>query len=211
MSLLNVRKGHRQHVNKTITSVKVLLEQHEPSTSELKKHKQTLPEKKEVIGNLDDLILATLTEAKDIEEEIDEAGDFRSSIQGAIFNIEEKLEGVQEEERKPVHPPPQSTSSFEEAKFPRIQIKKFAGDMVEFQSFWDCFDAMIDRKSTFSDVTKFAYLKSFLRGQALSAVQGLQLTDGNYKEAVEILQNRFGNKQMVIRGYEEIDKCPASD
>ena len=33
---------------------------------------------------------------------------------------------------------------------------------------------------------------------ALETVQGLALTDANYKEAVTILQQRFGNRQQII-------------
>ena len=47
-------------------------------------------------------------------------------------------------------------------------------------------------------VDKFNYLKSLISGAALAAVQRLALTDANYKEAVAILQRRFGNRQQII-------------
>ena len=53
------------------------------------------------------------------------------------------------------------------------------------------------------DVLKFSYLKSYLRDQALSAVSGLTLTSANYKTALDILVNRFGNKQLLINANVE--------
>ena len=43
---------------------------------------------------------------------------------------------------------------------------------------------------------KFNYLKTALRGQALSAISGLSLTAENYKQAIDILKKRYGNKQL---------------
>lgn len=49
-----------------------------------------------------------------------------------------------------------------------------------------------------NDVDKFQYLKSLLEGSAVNAISGLPLTNSNYKEAVAILKDRFGNKQVII-------------
>ena len=46
-------------------------------------------------------------------------------------------------------------------------------------------------------------MKSFLKGQALKAVEGLALTSENYKEAVTILEKRYGNKQLLISSHIE--------
>ena len=215
--MANVRKGHRNHVKKTLDKVKTLLVDESPLTSDLKAVHQILSEKLEVIQKLDDSILATLGDDEDaIEKEIEEASEFRCVTQSAIFGVDEKLNKLGKKEiqkQSPLHSPTRDGKSFDEAKYPRIQIKKFSGDMLEFQSFWDCFDAMINKKTTLSDVTKFAYLKSYLQGPALSAVEGLQLTERNYAEAIHILEKRYGNKQMVIT--EHMKKLtsipPASD
>ena len=45
---------------------------------------------------------------------------------------------------------------------------------------------------------KFTYLRGYLKGSARAAVDGLTLTDKNYDEAVKILRDRFGNKQLLI-------------
>ena len=45
---------------------------------------------------------------------------------------------------------------------------------------------------------KLNYLKCFLEGYALHATAGFSFTNDNYKEALELLQNRYGNTQQTI-------------
>ena len=48
------------------------------------------------------------------------------------------------------------------------------------------------------DIGKFQYLRSLLHGSALSIISGLTLSSSNYHQAVELLQNRFSNRQVII-------------
>ena len=50
---------------------------------------------------------------------------------------------------------------------------------------------------------KFNYLRSLLERTALDAIAGLTLSAVNYREAVEILQKRFGNKPLIISKHME--------
>ncbi len=47
------------------------------------------------------------------------------------------------------------------------------------------------------------YLLTLLEGQAFKLVEGLELTEDNYKHAVEILKARFRGKQQVISAHME--------
>ena len=136
MSMANVRKGHRNHVKKTLDKVKTLLVEESPLTSDLKAVHQILSEKLEVIQKLDDSILATLGDDEDaIEKEIEEASEFRCVTQSAIFGVDEKLNKLGKKEiqkQSPLHSPTRDGKSFDEAKYPRIQIKKFSGDIPKF-------------------------------------------------------------------------------
>ena len=53
-----------------------------------------------------------------------------------------------------------------------------------------------------SNIGKFNYLLSFLEGNALRAIKGLAVTDGNYYQAaISILQERFGKSRQIISAY----------
>ena len=89
------------------------------------------------------------------------------------------------------------------AKLPKIVLKKFQGDPIQYNPFWDAFSSAVDENQQLSDVDKFNYLKNLLEGPAAAAIKGLPLTADNYGAAKEILEKRFGQKQIVINAHME--------
>ena len=51
------------------------------------------------------------------------------------------------------------------------------------------------------DVEKFNYLLGLLGNSPKKCVEGLTLNTENYEQAKEILQDRFGNPQVVISAH----------
>ena len=143
--------------------------------------------------------MGSLTEEDAITKEIDESGEYDIQIQESILTIGDKLKPKGEETGH------RGMSFFgsrvNSAKLPKCSIQSFSGNPIEFQSFWDSFEASVNSNETLEDITKFTYLKSFLTGHALSAIQGLSLTSENYQKAVKILSDRFGNKQLLITSH----------
>ena len=83
-------------------------------------------------------------------------------------------------------------------KLPKLDMMTFSGDKLRWTEFWDSFECAIHHNKKLSDIEKFNYLKSKVSGEAKSAILGLTLSKENYKIAVEILKDRFGNTQEVI-------------
>ena len=77
-------------------------------------------------------------------------------------------------------------------KIPKSELSKFDGDIINWQGFWDQFLIAIHEND------KFTYLKSLLSDSALQSIDGLSLNATNYKEAIEILHECYGNKQVLI-------------
>ena len=90
-----------------------------------------------------------------------------------------------------------------EVKLPKIELKSFDGDILNWQTFWDQFESSVHSNVSLSDVDKFSYLRSLLEGPAEDCISGLTLTTENYEEAVELLKARFGNTQLLINRYAE--------
>jgi len=60
-------------------------------------------------------------------------------------------------------------------------------------------------------VSKFNYLKSVLKGPALSLVQGLPVVAENYTVAVNLLKEKFGRKDVIIESlYSRLQRLPKS-
>ena len=86
---------------------------------------------------------------------------------------------------------------------PKLEIPVFEGDYLQWQEFWDLFAATVHGDRQLTKVQKFSYLRTFLDGEALAVVQGYQLSEANYDEVVNVLTERFGDKQRAKFGHFE--------
>ena len=94
-----------------------------------------------------------------------------------------------------------SNSDTLKCKLPWLEIPVFDGDPLEWQDFWDQYNVSFHCNDRISDVDKFIYLKSLLSGKALALAKGFVLSADNYKEAVDLLKEEFGNTQVLISAH----------
>ena len=87
-------------------------------------------------------------------------------------------------------PTPSNSSQFH--KLPKLELKKFDGNILNWQSFWDSYETAVHSNHTLTDAQKFNYLKSLLQNDALSTVSGFAPTNVNYSKAIDLLHQRFG-------------------
>ena len=66
------------------------------------------------------------------------------------------------------------------AKLPKIELPRFSGNILEWCSFQEQFDAVIHNNPQIKPITKFSYLRSLLHGDALNCIKGFSLTEANY-------------------------------
>ena len=90
-----------------------------------------------------------------------------------------------------------NNNTLHQAKLPQLELPKFNDSHTQWQSFWDKFTANV-HISEWPPINKFTYLQSFLKGEALSAINGLALTEANYETARGLLQQRFGRKLREV-------------
>jgi hypothetical protein len=83
-------------------------------------------------------------------------------------------------------------------KLPKIDIMPFNGNKLKWTEFWDSFESAVDNNSNIPNIEKFNYLRNKLTGEARSSIEGLTLSNDNYKVALKILHARYGNKQEII-------------
>ena len=91
-----------------------------------------------------------------------------------------------------------SPSFTPQVKLPKLSLKKFAGDSTPWMTFWDSFNSSVHTNPVLSDIDRFNYLNSFLESAAAESIAGLTPTSANYREAVDTLQRRFGDPQVII-------------
>ena len=190
-------------------------------------HRTTLNEKFELLQELNLEILELSTE-EDIVEEIETADLFQNSVKFVIARLDAVFPAVSTPKMEPStmsdEPTSEngqtetvsaqiasthiSTSSQSEAvsprvKLPKLELKRFDGDVTKWCTFWDTFEASIHNNTSIATIDKFNYLISLLEKVASEAIACLSITTANYEEAIAILRGRFGNKQMIINKHME--------
>ena len=162
--------------------------------------------KKKVIDDLNVKIQAVIDE-DEIETDVDEATLFEEVIATDVLSLERfvSLSDARTKEVPKQRPDavgyaltPHDTRAKLGVAVPKILIKEFKGDPTKWQEFSDIFDATIEKNERLSEIEKFSYLKGNLGGAAEKCIEGISLTAGNYHVAVKLLQERFGNTQLII-------------
>ena len=57
--------------------------------------------------------------------------------------------------------------------------------------------------SDIAEEEKFTYLKSFLIGEASRTGKGFVVTTENYEEALQVLDERYGNVEIIVNSHFE--------
>ena len=86
-------------------------------------------------------------------------------------------------------------------RLPRLDLPTFSGDALEWQPFWDGFNAAVNSNPSISDVQKLNYLRSQLRGEASQVIAGFSLTSANYNHSVVLLKDCYGQPQKLITAH----------
>ena len=143
-----------------------------------------------------------LTDEAALEVEIGGAADYKEGVDNKICELEEAwLEAHPPAAVSEVAPTSSSTSAAScqpSVTLPKLDLPKFHGDVIQFTSYWQQFEQIVDGKEGLAAVTKFSYLVSTLKGDAKDVIDGLPITNENYETAKQLVKNRFGRKDLII-------------
>ncbi|XP_076247806.1 uncharacterized protein LOC143187478 [Calliopsis andreniformis] len=95
---------------------------------------------------------------------------------------------------------PVSTNSPPSVKLPTIQLPSFDGNYSGWIRFRDTFTSLV-HESELSDVQKFHYLNSALKGSAARVIQSLGVSDANYHLAWDALKSRYENSAALRKHH----------
>ena len=190
-----------------------------------------LNEKLALLIKLDSEILEEC-DIKDIGKDIEESEEIKSRVYETKNKIEQlfvKKQQVKTSNESPVsvsteittesvieHSSPETNpvsmpmaQFVQKTRLPKLSLPRFNGEITKFRTFWDSFQSAVDNNPNLTPIDKFNYLYSLLEGPGLHAIQGLTITEDNYKSAVEILHLQFGRTQQVVAAHmDELLKLP---
>lgn len=168
----------------------------------------TNPNKLEAMSRIP-LLESSFQKFEQINNEIEESSDFKATdfqppseeVTETYISAMAKLKEVTKDSSENLllnSTMSNKAHSSHEIKLPPITISTFSGDYLEWTPFFDSFTSTIDRDPDMSQVSKFHYLKTFLKGSALSTINRLPVTDSNYKLAWKLLKDRFHNRRAIV-------------
>ena len=162
----------------------------------------------EQVREYDQELFGETKDNNDLETLMNETENVNEKTTDAIDTFSFKLLVLQEARReriekakkaeaatRPTPPPP--THLVHNSKIPKFDLPDFCGVLIQWHSFWDVFEAEVHNNPNFSDATKFNYLNSRMQGPAKASIAGLAPTNENYKVAIDILKERFGQPKKV--------------
>ena len=153
-------------------------------------------------------IIAIVKGTSEEEDHEQYRDDFEDTYYQIIGDIQACIQGTQ----NPALPPSlrnlrmasNSPAIFETPsllKLPTISLPQFHGSLGEWMTFRDSFEALINRNEALSNIERFLYLKSAVKGEAARALKTLPVSDSNYEAAWEVLCKRYQDTDGLIDYY----------
>jgi len=82
-------------------------------------------------------------------------------------------------------------------KLPTIQLPSYDGTITTWLHFRDTFDSLIIQNKMLSNVQKFQYLLSSLKGEAKQLIANLQISHDNFVVAWDLVTQRYNNIKLI--------------
>ena len=106
-----------------------------------------------------------------------------------IDTIKQQREFIDKQEKK--------EAKLSSVKLPKLELLPFNGNKLKWKEFWDSFECTVHKNTKLTDIEKLSYLQSKIVGEASGAIAGLALSNENYRLAVNLLKERYGNSQKI--------------
>ena len=196
------RASHRRVVTKYFNESNTIIQNggtlDETGVARLEQLEINIHKKQDQLSNSNSKIQELITDEQPLDDEIQEAenlddkyGQFAHQIQ-QFFQRLKTPTGVSTSTDRPI-----------DVNFilPKLNLLIFSGGYMERQLFFDLFKgAMIDN-TRLTKSQKLQHLKSSLTGDADKLLHSITITDDNFDIAIDILENRYDNKRLILRSH----------
>ena len=136
----SIQAAYKGHCTQDFKKAEKLITSTSSDHAELEALVDRLTRRAGEIAQMDAKIVMSLETEEDILKDTESALLFQDNISDWQFKIKQFLKGKQETPVTEFH-----RSSLKQAPTPRINIKSFEGDPLEWLTLWDSFSAAIDK------------------------------------------------------------------
>lgn len=217
LNLLQLKKARtpiRSLVTRTVGDTNKKLDEMETlDIANLHGYQKKLLRLTEELAAIDNQVKETLLKDDEITdeqytEEIDSIDHYCTILETVVARIEEAIQKLNDIEKS-------SLTSYVSAsgkdipvstklrvKLPKLEIRKFSGEALDWLSWWAHFEK-IHLRTDIEKADKFDYLLSALipKTRAYDIVTSYPMTENNYPKAVEALRSRYGKPKVLRQLY----------
>ncbi|XP_066927907.1 uncharacterized protein [Clytia hemisphaerica] len=160
---------------------------------------RTIQEQEATVKALDNDILNLIEEDDELETDLKTSVDFGIDVTTGITKI---INFLKKNSIDTLSSSSGSSSGRKATtKLPKLTLQKFNGDSLKWKPFLDSFNIAVGENDELSGVEKMNYLKSLLTEKAEQTISGLALSNENYPIAMKLLEERFGDEQIIISSH----------
>ncbi|KAH9628640.1 hypothetical protein HF086_007845 [Spodoptera exigua] len=130
-----------------------------------------------------------------INADIDQADDLADQIRQAVGTL--KMSSLDER-------PPKVEEGASPAlisRLPKLDLPHFGGDLCQWVAYNNLYESLVHSRRDLTPAQKLAYLLASLTGEAKGLVQHLDLVDGNYEIARDLLMRRYQNVRRLADSH----------
>lgn len=108
---------------------------------------------------------------------------------------------IDEESTNVHHVGESSVGNVGTVRLPTMNLPTFNGTFEQWPAFYGPFSALVDKNTNLSNLQKFYYLLSSLSTTAKKTIESLEITEGNYANALDLLKKRYDNSRLATRHH----------
>ena len=192
MSISRRRGGHRAECTRLITEINRIRMLIPVDFIQLSAFCEELVRRRKIVSELDEEVQNALEDEEALAADMMGSSEFLITITECVKLVDQIVNA---------HKHQMSSGLTKSVALPTISLPTFNGSPLEWQGFWDIYNATIHQRQDIADASKFNYLISQLKGEAADLMRGFHLTDAEYLEAIELLRRTYGNKSYQVEAH----------
>jgi hypothetical protein len=206
------QKVTRAAFTRAYTSFRAEKDRGSPNLTSLHVQFALVRDKASELNELSQKLRNLMIEAGESEEticrEIEHADEYAAKYHQAKLELTQLTERQETREAGTSAPAQRAHStiatqeSIRALKLPKIELRRFGGDIKDWLPFWSTFKK-IHEDAALTREDKFHYLiqSTVKDSRAYEVVNSFPLTANNYEKAIQSLESRFGKKDLLIEFY----------
>jgi len=205
-TLKRSRRVYRTQLVKKINELDAELAREDPDRTVVQVKLEMVQNTFSKIDSLDQDILAVMSSEEEHDTELTTVTEYEEKYRMAKVKadnfLEDKADCSGDSSGNTSSTKSRGTASKRTYKLPKIEIRKFGGDLKDWLPFWSQFDKIHNDK-TLHESDKFQYLvqSMVLGSRAQKLVSSYPQSAANYQKVVGALKDRFGDQVLLTEVY----------